>query len=893
MSWLSRFGNLFRQRRIDREIDEELASHLAEALERGRSAEEAGRAFGGILRYREQSRDLKLIPWLESLFKDFVFGWRQLNRRRAASVAAILSLALAIGATTAAFRLVDAVLLRTLPIAHPERLYFVSIRYTDREGRPDEIDSFSYPGFREYREAVADRADLMIVGPTRTRPYAFFSPGGEPEQPYRQYLSGNVFGIFGLRPALGRLLTPNDDAVPGRQPVAVLSYDYWTSRFARDPKILGKTFRMGEESDPLAPERRGGDRFEVVGVAPRGFTGTETGLLTDIFIPSMMNARVIDNAGWSWFRIWVRPKPGFSLEQVRQPMQAVFARSIAAWVANHPSAPKQALAGYRGGRVQLLPASTGASRIQEEYRRPLLILGGLVLLVLLLACANTGNLMTAQATARARELALRVSIGAGQWRLIQLVLAESALLAAIASALGMLFAAWAAPFVIPMLHVPGDPVRLVLDTGWREVAFSIALALSVTVLFGLAPALRASSVKPMRAIRGGEDPHARRRLMNALLAAQMAFCVLVQFVAGLFVATFERLANRPMGFSPQHVLVVYANGEHEEPAHAWEQVTERLRRIPGVEAVSLAGWPLLSHDSWARLIRVSGDAIEPRQAYFLEVSPGFFDTMRIGWLGGRDFRPGDGEVRLNGSGVGIANQAFARMYFHGQNPVGRSVEVLVGKDVYAPLEIVGSVQDAAYATLREPTRPMLYVPMEGGYNRTILVRTAGDPLPLAPIVRREILLARPDFTVSRVQPQTILVEWNLVRERLLATLSLFFAMVALVLAAIGLYGVLNYAVARRRREIGIRMALGARSAQVLRGVASEGFLMVSLGAALGLAGGLAGGRFLEALLFEVKATDLDALATPLLALGLTALMAALPPALRAARIDPAKTLRSE
>ncbi|MGO9257616.1 MAG: ADOP family duplicated permease [Bryobacteraceae bacterium] len=898
MSWVKRFANLFRQERIDHEIAEELDAHLQEAIERGRPAEEARRAFGGALRFREQSRDLKFVPWLESLARDAVFGWRQLNKHRAASAAAILSLALAIGATTAAFRLVDAVLLRTLPVAEPERLSFLSVSYIDRDGHPDDYDDFDYPTFRQYRAAVANRADLMVVGMTHARQDAVFGPGAETERVYRQYVSGNVFGIFGLRPALGRLLTPNDDLAPGQQPVAVLSYEFWSRRFARDPHILGKTFRMGEESDGLAG-KRSADRFEIVGVAPEGFTGTDPGLVTDVFIPSMMNTRAIDSPGWSWFRIWMRPKPGFSLEQVRQLLQAVLARDLEQRLKGlHSDTPKQVVAAYLSRRVLVFPASWGASRVQKEYRRPLLILAALVALVLLLACANTGNLLAAQAAARAREMALRVSIGAGQWRLIQMVLMESALVAAVASVLGMLFASWAAPLVVPMLHVPQDPVRLVLEIGWRQVAFSVALALSVTVLFGLAPALRASSVKPMGALRGGEDPHARRRLMHALLAAQMAFCVLVQFVAGLFVTTFERLSNRPLGFSPQHLLVMDTSaGAREQPPEVWMQVAERLRQTPGVDSVSLAGWALLSENRWTRTVSVPGHAIEPRSPYCLDVSPGFFETMRIGLIGGRDFRPGDADARLNGrqpmAGVGIVNEAFARTYFNGQNPVGRSVEVRVGKDLSAPMEIVGYVRDAAYATLREPVRLTMYVPQVGRSSNTFLVRTAGDPLPLAPILRREISLARSDFQVHQIQPQTNFVDWHLVRQRLLAVLSLFFAVVALALAAIGMYGVLNYAVAQRRREIGIRMALGARSAHVVGRIVTEVFWMVSLGAALGVAAGVASGRFVETLLYEVKATDAGAVAAPLLLLLGTALLAALPPAIRAVRIDPAKTLRSE
>ncbi len=428
MSWTKRFCNVFRQRRLNRELEEEFAAHIEEAIERGSSAEEARKAFGNVLQHREYSRDVRLLPWLDSLASDIVFGWRQLNKRRATSAAAVLSLALALGATTAVFRLVDAVLLRALPVAEPERLSYLATSFIDREGRPDYSDDFDYPTFRRYRDLVKDRADLMVVG-MAARQDALLPSGGEPERINRQFVSGNVFGVFGLQPTLGRLLAPYDDLTPGGHPVAVLSYDFWTRRFARDPNILGKTFRIGN------------DRFEIVGVGPKGFIGTEPGELTDIFFPAMMNAQAINSPGWSWFRIWMRPRPGRTAEQVRQILQAGFLREQL----------------EQGQRLLLLPAAAGASNLQRQYRRPLLILALLVVLVLLVACANAGNLLTAQAAARAREMALRVSIGAGRWRLIQLVLVESALLAAAASALGALFAGWSAPLVVSMLRMPEDP----------------------------------------------------------------------------------------------------------------------------------------------------------------------------------------------------------------------------------------------------------------------------------------------------------------------------------------------------------------------------------------------------------------------------------------------------
>ena len=801
--------------------------------------------------------------------------------------AAILSLALAISATTAVCRLVDAVLLRTLPVASPERLFYVAWNYIERDGHPDYRDDFDYPTFRQYRKVAERQADLMVVGMAAARHEISFGPGQETEMACRQYVSGNFFGALGLQPALGRLFGEADDVTPGAHPVAVLSYAYWARRFDHDPKVIGSAFR------------RGNDQFEIIGVAPKGFIGTEPGAATDVFIPAMMNAEAINRPGWSWFRIWVRPKDGVPAEQVRDQLHAVFIAEHLERVKNFQSdTPKQVLDAYLGEKLLLLPAGSGASNVQKEYRRPLMILAVLVALVLLVACANVGNLLTAQAAARAREMALRVSIGAGQQRLIQLVLVESAWLAVAASALGILFAWWATPAVVSMLRVPEDPVRLVLDTGWRELAFGVALASLVTLLFGLAPALRASAVKPMSALRGGEDPHSRRRLMNSMLAAQVAFCVLVLFVAGLFVTTFDRLSRRPLGFSHEHVLILETSSSQPQPAETWTQVADHLREMPGVQSAALAGWPLLSENRWTGNVRVAGHPVESQPAYFLDVSSRFFETMGISLLAGRDFRAGETSPLSRGqdhpsAGVGAVNEAFSRTYFNGENPVGKMIEVRQGKDLSAPMEIVGYVRDAAYGNLREPIRPTVYVPAAERKSGAFLVRTDGDPRALALTLRRQVTEARSGFRVRTIETQSDFVRWHMVRERLLATLSLFFAAIALTLSAIGLYGVLNYSVTQQRREIGIRMAIGATSADVLRRLTKGIAGMIVVGLCAGVAAGVAGGRLVESLLFEVRATGLEALVPPIFTLLGTAVLAALPPAIRAVRIDPAQTLRAE
>jgi putative ABC transport system permease protein len=885
MGWLTRAARVFRQRRLNAELDEELAAHLAEAVERGRSEQEARRALGSTLRHRERSRDFKLLPWLEALAADAVFGCRQLRKRPAATAAAIVSLGLAIGAVTTVFRLTDAVLLRKLPIAEPDRLWYLAGSIFDREGRRDWHDSFDYPTYRNYRALAGERADLILVGTAGPRD-AVLEKDGAAEKVTRQYVSGNLFGAFGLRPTLGRLLGPEDDVRPGGHPVAVLSYTFWSRRFERDPAVLGRRFRLE------------GGEFEIVGVGPKDYVGTEPGEVTDVFVPAMMNTAALESPGWSWFRICIRARDGWTAEQTRQILEADFRREHEANLRNfRADTPRSVIDQYLGERLLLRSAARGASKLQRDYARPLLILGVLVALVLLVACMNVGNLLLAQATARSREMALRVSIGAGRGRLIQMVLVESAILALGGTALGTVFGAWAAPFVVSMLRMPEDPARLALLTGWREILFAASVAAIVTAVFGLGPALRASAAQPSAALKGGADPRARRRPMYAMLGAQIAFCMVVQFVAGLFVTSFATLATRPLGFSYDRVLTMDTKAARMESPGAWQQVADELRRQPGVESVGIASWAPLSGNGWRASVRVPGRPVEPRSPYCLEVSPGFLATMRIAMVDGRDLRVDDVAPQLKGrdpvAGVGVVNEAFARVFFDGQNPVGRWVDMSQGKDVSAPMQIVGYVRDAAYDDVREQIRPTMYLPLRPRDHFTFAVRTAGDPRSFAAGLRRAVSEARPGFQAVTVQPGSNFLRWRLLRERLLAALSAFFAVVALVLAAVGLYGTMNYAVTGGMRELGIRMALGARTRDVIRRVTAAPAGAVGLGLAAGLAGGVASGRLVEALLFGVKSTDWTAMAAPAALLLFAAAAAGVLPALRAARVDPARTLRGD
>jgi predicted permease len=877
-------ANVFRGDRVSREIDEELQAHIEEAVEQGRDPSEARRALGSVLRLRDESLDVRLVTWLDSLRADAVFGWRQLMKNKLTSACAILSLALGIGACASAFRLIDALLLRPLPVAHPERLYDLLRAQVGWDGKPGTFDGWAYPVFRQMRTAAKNQAELIAISYAQRTDLTYGSDE-EMEKAYQQYVSGWMFTTFGLRPALGRLFTEDDDLEPGAHAFAVLSHEYWTRRFRQDPNIVGRTFRIGAR------------RYEIIGVSDRRFTGTEPGIMVDIFLPTMMNGSV-NRSDSTWHRTLTLLKTGAAVEPLRERLNAVslaFERERAKGFTNMS---KQSIENYLRQTVLLEPAPSGVSEMQNGNSRSLAALGILAGLVLLIACANVASLMTAQAAARVREMALRVSIGAGRWRLVQMVLVESATLAFLAAGIGGLFAWWTAPLVVHMINPPDDPARLSLPADWRVLGFGLALTIGVTLLFGLIPALRASAVKPASALKGGEDPHSRRRLMHALIAGQVAFCFLVLFVAGLFAVTFQRLSTQPTGFSAERVLTLDTVAERPQPPASWDQVVEHIRSVPGVERVALAGWPLLSGNGWNDSVSVEGGPPGEDLAYFLSVSPDWADVMKIPFIDGRDFRASD-----TYPGFAIVNDTFAKRYFSGANPIGRTFDQVEDEGGRQRLQIVGIVRDARYRGVREGIPPLVYVPFRALNKKgepkaigrgTFIVRTSGsNPLALVSALRREIPRSRPGFRVSNIRTQTEINEVLTVRERLLAVLAVFFAAVALLLAGIGLHGVLDYSVLQRRREIGIRMAIGAQASDIARRVTAEAFSMVLLGASVGVALGLASVRYIESLLYEVKGTDMRMLMIPSLTILAVATLAALPAVVRAVRLDPVAMLRGD
>jgi predicted permease len=884
MSLWSRISNAVQGERLNREIEEELQSHIEEAIASGRDADEARRAFGSILRQREASHSIRVAGWLESLLADIRFGWRQLWRNKVTSAAAVISLALGIGSCVAAFRLIDALLWRPLPVANSSKLYVLSLKLISPEGRPMEDDHWATPELKLMRDAVKDQADLIGISDADRTDITWSSPGSsddEMEKAHVVYVSGNMFPLFGLEPALGRLLVPADDRGPGLAPYAVLSWNYWNHRFGRDPHVLGRLLRIGDQT------------FEIIGVGPRDFTGTEKGTDTDIFLPLGMN-RLAAEDSFVWQRIFLMLKPGVDpatdLERLRQHLSRVHSAFELERSKSFRGMPQADIDRFLNQRLVFYPAGAGISELQKEYRRSLGILGLLAALVLLIACVNVAKMMTAQAAARAQEMALRISIGAGRRRLVQLILAQSALLALLASALGAGFAAWSAPLVLNLVNPSDDPARLALPADWRVLLFGFALIIVVVLLLGLLPALRASAVRPVAALKGGEDPHSPRRLMRGAIALQVAFCFLVLFLSSLFVTSFQRLENRPLGFSTDRLLLLETVAGKGQLPVVWNQTAEALRAAPGVDSVAISGSPILGGSAMLSNISVNDAPAIPTPAFSLNISPGWLSTMKIPLISGHDFLPQD-----ISPGAAIVSETFAKTFFPGQDPIGRTFN--------NRYRIVGVTPDISFQDLREPAPAVYYTPFNAIDSKfaptsvdsatfTIHV-SATNPLAFANSLRQLIAQRHNGLRVSNVTTQLELVRNQTVRERLIAMLAAFFASVALLLAGIGLYAVLNYSVLQRRREIGIRMAIGSPRTGIVHLVTVDVFLMIALGGCAGLGLGFGAARYVASLFFQVNATDPDMIALPTCMFLLTALFATLPAVLRALRTDPTEILRAE
>jgi predicted permease len=892
MSWLSRIANAFRSSGVDRALDDEMAFHIesriadlvAGGMTREAAEAMAHRQFGNRLRLREQSRDVKLLPWLDSLARDVRLGIRMLRKNRLVTAAAIVSLSLALGACAAAFSLVDALILRPLPVHEPERLIYLTFPNLN----PDvpESDDFSDPAFVRLRDAGRGRVDLFAMAhPDRPR-VTFDEASGDRETVRAQYVSGDAFERLGVGPAAGRLLTMQDDQRPGVHPVAVLSHAFWMQRFGGDPGVVGRWFVVHRPTEDR--------QFQIIGITEPRFSGMDPGYSTDVWLPyAMQDAYAFGNGQYRTLRVIGRMKEDVSLEQVHGLLQAAFTnfRRDDAPAEFGANTPPERVAQFVNTPLRVRHAATGVSPLRARFQRPLWILTAIAALMLLIAGSNVANLFLARIAAREDEMSLRLSLGAGRGRLIQQLLIESAIVAGAACFIGVMFATVAAPAVVSMLRSTDDPVLLDLRVDWRFVAFISGMTLLSSAFLGLAPALRASSVELMTALKttGGRTSR-RARAMRPFVVMQVAFSLVVLFVGGLLVRSFVKLSSVNPGFAASDVLLVSWEAvqrmEWSQQRAVLLPVLDRLGEVPGVASVSAAEGTVLNRVRYN--VSVPGTARETFEATMAPVAPGFFETMKIPLLAGRTFVSRDFDTER--PPVVIVNESFAQRYF-GREPAvgGRFVGRMAGSLSH---EVIGVVADARY-DLRRPPAPTIYILVPIRDLGTLHVRVAGDARAIADRLREEVRAATPLLRVTSVTPLTAMVNRTLVRERLLALLAGFFALVGLVLTAVGLYGTLSYAVVQRTREIGIRVALGARAVGAVRSVLADTAGTTLIGAACGLAGGLYASRFVETMLFEVAALDVSSLALPLGTLLLTASVAAAVPAWRAARVDPVIALRNE
>jgi len=891
--WLLRLFGLFHHKRREREFAEELESHLAlhieDNLRAGMSPEEARRQarikLGGVTWTQELHREQRGLPMLETLLQDLRYGARMLRKQPGFTLIAVLSLALGIGANTAIFSLLDAVLLRLLPVERPEQLYFIQNVGPRRPGG----GAPPYPCFEQFRAQTQSFTGLAAFAPQSLK----LRIDGQLEEVSGQFVSGNYFAMLGVRAALGRTLEPADDAIPGEGGsnglVAVISHNYWTRRFGRDPAVVGK------------PVYRDGKPVTIVGVTPPEFYGLLPGMEANITLPMMTAGAgmLAAKSGW-WFEAVGRLKPSVPREQARVELDTIF-QTYMDGLNYNAETRRDAFA-----RIELASASRGLDMLRRQFSRPLQVLMAVVALVLLIACANVANLLLARAAARRKEFAVRLALGASRFRLVRQLLTESLLLVGLGGLLGLLFARWGSDFLVGFFATGRERlfVNLPLDT--RVLAFTAGVALLTGLLFGLAPAWQAVRVDPNPALKDGaaSGPRARARLGKSLVVAQVALSLLLLVGAGLFLRTLHNLRNVDAGFQPGGVLTlrvrpVGAGYQGERLANFWKDVTARVERLPSARAVSLSSRSPLDGGSRGVRVEVSGFTARTerdKEIRMNQVSPGYFQTFGIALKQGRSFTDAD---HASAPKVALLNEAAARFYFGDRSPLGAQMTSSNHPPNEPPLvyEIVGVVGDVRMQDLREPDTRMFYLPVTQPSDQlsglTLALRAEGGLGELTGAVTRALRALSPDILLTNIATLNEQVDQSLLQERLVATLSLFFGLLALLLVCIGLYGVMAYDVARRTHELGIRLALGATAHDVLQLIIGQGMRLVTLGLVLGVIVALLVSRWLTSLLFGMTATDPLTFGVIVLLLLIVALLACWIPARRATKVDPLIALRHD
>jgi len=842
---------------------------------------------------------------MNTLLRDLQYGVRMLRRAPGFAAVAVLTLALGIGANTAIFTVINAAMLRMLPVDHPEQLVAVGdpSRVGSWSNGTPRTDTFSYPLYREIRDH--NEVFSSVMGASRLDNLQLAIDGG-PEKANGRLVTGNYFETLGVKALIGRTFTDAEDRVPVGDPYIVISFGYWQRRFSGDPSVVGRTVRV--KNYP----------FTIIGVTPPSFFGDVVGSKIDVWAPMMMEPQLmpgrnfLDTPNTSSLLLIGRLKPGVTLEQARQNVNAVVKRALMETLAAKLSADDRNAIQHGDVKlnVEVTPGGRGLSRLRAEFSGPLLLLMGMVALVLLVACVNVANLMLARSASRQREIAVRLAIGASPWRVARQLLTESVLLAFLGGVLGLGFANWGAAALVQLANRSGSTTSpLVLGLDWRVLGFTAGVCLLAGMLFGLAPALRFLRISLAPALKeGGRDSSGsatKNRVGHVLISSQVALAVLVLMAAGLLLRSLRNLQEMDLGYSRDQLVLArvdpIGSGYAKGPValNVDRELLERLKTLPGVRSATLSLNGLYSGTESADMFKIEGFTAGNDQdnvAYDDEVGPNYFSTIGVPIVLGREINEQDYASAAN---VAVVNETFAKFYFGNRNPLGHKV-YLEDSDHpnRPPFEIIGVAKDVRDHRVREKAERRIYAPLtNGAFDVNVApnfeVRAAGNPEALINEVRTAIREFNPNLIIENVDTATTLVNDTLTTQVLVARLSSFFGGLVLVLICVGLYGTMSYGVVGRTKEIGVRMALGARRTDVIWMVAREAFIMLAIGIAIGIPIGIATTTAFKAMLFNVSKADPLAIAAAIGTLIAISVAAAVIPARRASRVDPMVALRYE